>query len=85
MIMNGGNTDELYKGNGREVMAKSLEEQHPDHVRTVFKWGRPQHSVNYKPFKKNKLERRKGIIIKPGIDNYGMKIIEVENGEENAY
>lgn len=55
MTMKGGNTDELYKNNGRLLMAKSLRDQHPDVVRVVWKWGRWQHLVNYRPFSKNKL------------------------------
>lgn len=55
MTMKGGNTDELYAGDGRLKMAESLREQHPDIVTITEKWGRPQHHVNYKVFRKNKL------------------------------
>lgn len=51
MKMKGGNTDELYKDNGRLLMAESLREQHPDVVTVTTKWGRPQHQVYYKGFK----------------------------------
>ena len=33
---------------------------------------------NYKPFKRNKLIRKKGIIIESGINEYGMKLIETK-------
>ena len=36
----GGNTDELYQGDGRLLMAKSLQQQHPDVTKVVWKWGR---------------------------------------------
>ncbi len=61
MTMRGGNTDELYlqneKFDGRLEMAKSLQRQHPDVVKIVHKWGRWQHSVDYRPFKSNVLIR----------------------------
>lgn len=50
MTMKGGNTDELYKEDGRLKMAESLKAQHPAHVHITRKWGRWQHQVNYKPF-----------------------------------
>ncbi len=55
MKFKGGNTDELYAGDGRLKMAESLKEQHPLHVTITKKWGRWQHQVNYRDFKKNKL------------------------------
>lgn len=56
MTMGGGNTDELYAGNGRLKMAESLVAQHPDIVRVTQKWGRPQHHVDYSVFRFNKLK-----------------------------
>ena len=58
----GGNTTELYDGDGnaatrntdtegRKQMAESLRTQHPDIVEVVRKFGRWHHSVNYKGFK----------------------------------
>jgi hypothetical protein len=47
MRMKGGNTDELYKEDGRRKMAESLVEQHPDIVRLTWKFGRWHHQVNY--------------------------------------
>lgn len=55
MQYKGGNTDELYKDDGRYQMARSLQLQHPDVTKITYKWGRYQHSVDYKPFKNNKL------------------------------
>lgn len=78
MTMKGGNTDELYKQDkefdGRLAMAESLKEQHPDVTEIVWKWGRWQHSVDYRKFKRNKLIKKQGLIIKPGVDNYGMEL-----------
>jgi hypothetical protein len=82
MTMKGGNTDELYKQtdefDGRLEMAKSLQRQHPDVVTFVWKWRRWQHSVDYRPFQKNRLLRRKDIKIKEGVNNYGMTLVTRE-------
>lgn len=54
MTVKGGNTDELYAGNGRLKMARSLEHQWlhiPGLVKTTFKFGRPQHQVKWKMFR----------------------------------
>jgi len=77
MTMKGGNTDELYKENGRLLMAQSLQEQHPDIVTITEKWGRPQHQVDYRPFKINKLKRKIDLDIKPQVNNYGMVLKEI--------
>ena len=81
MTMKGGNTDQLYEQNkkfdGRHTMAMSLKQQHPDLVKIKWKWGRWQHSVNYAPFKKNKLIKKEGIVIPEKINNYGMQLTNV--------
>jgi hypothetical protein len=54
MTMKGGNTDELYKDDGRLKMAESLREQHPDVARVIWRFNRWQHYVDYGRFKRNK-------------------------------
>lgn len=80
LTMKGGNTDELYrqddKFDGRLEMAKSLYQQHPDVVKITRKWGRWQHQVDYRPFKKNKLIRKPGLVIPEGNNEFGMKLVE---------
>ena len=75
MTLKGGNTDELYRQDkhfdGRLEMAKSLQMQHPDVVRVTQKWHRWQHHVDYRGFTQQ-LKRKPGVIVKSGIDNYGM-------------
>ncbi len=44
--MTGGNMDELYKGDGRLKMARSLERQWPGVVDVRRRYGRPQHVVH---------------------------------------
>lgn len=72
MKMKGGNTDELYQGDGRLKMAQSLQEQHPDVTKITWKWGRWQHQVDYRPFKNNRPILRPGVVIPDEPNNYGM-------------
>jgi len=73
MTMKGGNTDELYLGDGREEMAESLRQQHPDVVKLITKWGRTQHYINYKPFQKsNKFVLKEGVEIDDSTSDFGM-------------
>lgn len=81
--MKGGNTDELYKGDGRLKMAQSLQEQHPDVVKIGRRWGRWQHAVDYRPFKRNKLILKNEFVGKKWEPNeYGMKLVKL--GEQNS-
>lgn len=77
MRMKGGNTDILYKGDGRLKMALSLQQQHPDVVKVTRKWNRWQHHVDYRPFKGNKLIKVEGLEIPEGINDYGMVLKKV--------
>tara|TARA_R110002020_G_scaffold439213_2_gene649709 strand:+ start:900 stop:1733 length:834 start_codon:yes stop_codon:yes gene_type:complete len=80
MTMKGGNTEDLYEiEDGRLKMAQSLQKQHPDVTKIVWKWGRWQHSVNYTPFKKNELIKKQGLYIPNQVNNYGMILKELNN------
>jgi hypothetical protein len=64
MRAKGGNTDTIYNtGDNRLEFAESLKRLHPDVVDVSWKFGRWQHSVNYKPFKKNKLIKKQNLKI----------------------
>ena len=82
MTMKGGNTDELYKGDGRLRMARSLEEAWPYIVTTQRRYDRPQHVVrgNWRRFD-TPLERRTDIdwnaLEAGGPNNYGMKLAQI--------
>lgn len=80
LTMKGGNAEQLYKGDGRLKMAESLVKQHPDIVTIIDKWNRPQHKVDYSAFKNNQLIFKKGVKISPGVNEYGMEMI---NFKEN--
>lgn len=77
LTMKGGNTDQLYKGDGRLKMAQSLQKQHPDVTKIKQKWGRWQHSVDYRPFKRNKLILKPGVEVKKQVNNYGIELVEL--------
>jgi hypothetical protein len=81
MKMKGGNTESLYKlsdgQDGRLLMAQSLQQQHPDVVKITRKWGRWQHQVDYRPFKRNRLIRKPGVEIPTGPNEYGMRLVKV--------
>jgi hypothetical protein len=54
-------------------------------VRVTTKWGRPQHHVDYRGFRRNALKLREGVVVPEGTDDYGMGLrIEEEavRGEE---
>jgi len=62
--LKGGNQDELYKGNAKEkkvLKARSLEEMWPDYVKTIIRFNRPHHHVDWKRHFKQPLKRRKDI------------------------
>jgi hypothetical protein len=84
MTMKGGNTEEIYgDGEIREKYVDSLIKQHPDCVKKTVKFNRIHHHVNYKQFKRNKLKLKDGIEISKGVNNYGMKLIKINNGLDN--
>jgi hypothetical protein len=81
MTTKGGNTDELYADNGRLVMAEALRAQHPDIVCVSRKFGRWQHHVDYRGFKKNQLKFRRGVVVPDGVNNYGLVLRDREQME----
>ncbi len=79
MTTKGGNTDDLYQGDGRLKMARSLERVWPGVVKTGRRFKRPQHIVkdSWRRFD-TPLKLKPGINldeIKP--NEYGMKLVQV--------
>ena len=74
----GGGMTPHYVGDGRYKMALELQQRWPLITKIVKKWGRYQHHVDYRPFKKNKLIRKPDAIIPEGVNNYGMKLVKRE-------
>lgn len=80
MVVKGGNTDALYRGDGRLKMARSLERLWPGVVETKRRFKRPQHVVkdSWKRFDTP-------LKLKPGIkldqiepNNYGLRLVQVK-------
>lgn len=81
MTIKGGNTDVLYKADGRLKMARALEKMWPGIVTVDRRFKRPQHIVkdNWRQFD-TPLIRRKDIDwkkLQKGTNEYGMKLIQV--------
>jgi hypothetical protein len=78
MRMKGGNTDELYRGDGRLRMARALERLWPGVVTVDRRFQRPQHVV-YRAWQNfdTPLKLRPDLDPSklPAIDNYGMKLV----------
>lgn len=78
MTMAGGNTDELYKGDGRLRMARVLEQAWPGIVSVDWRYGRPQHVVDWTRFE-TPLRLRADVDLGqlPRVDEYGLDLREV--------
>tara|TARA_R110000868_G_scaffold274911_1_gene534615 strand:+ start:1843 stop:2679 length:837 start_codon:yes stop_codon:yes gene_type:complete len=78
LTMKGGNTEEMYE-NGEKNLEKSqmIVDYHPDMASIVRRYGRWHHQIDYSVFKRNVLKKKAGLIIPEGINEYGMKLIEV--------
>jgi hypothetical protein len=74
MTVKGGMTP-YYQSDGRWKMAEELRRKHPDVTKVIWKWGRWQHHVDYRPFRKNKLIRRPGLVVPAAVNNYGMRLV----------
>jgi hypothetical protein len=79
MTMKGGNTDQLYAGDGRLKMARALQRAWPYVAKTTRRFRRPQHVVrdNWRGFDTP-------LVLKPGVDperlapsEHGMELIQV--------
>ena len=77
-ILKGGNTDEFYAKEGTYPKSKMLVDQHPDVSKLAWRFGRCHHFVDYRPFKKNKLRKKKNLKCDKITNNYGMKLKKVE-------
>jgi hypothetical protein len=77
--LKGGNTEAFYAHEGTYNKSKMQVDLHPELSSLVWRFGRWHHYVDYRPFKKNKLILRKDIKIEEGINNYGMKLVRLED------
>jgi len=79
MTMKGGNTDELYGGDGRLEMARTLEGWWPGVVRVDRRFQRPQHVIDWKRFKQPLIRRgdESDWELLPEQDEYGLTLRQV--------
>jgi hypothetical protein len=85
MTMGGGNTDTIYDvDDERFGFAESLQKQHPKYVKIVRRYGRWHHDVDYRSFKSNKLIKKSGLDIPTGINNYGMKLVSINENNHSG-
>ena len=75
--MKGGNTDEFYDEEGTKNKSQMLKDMHPDLVELSYRFNRHHHFVDYSPFKKNKLIKKKNIHIKDGVNDYGIELVKI--------
>ena len=68
----GGNTDSLYKF-GTLEKSQMMVNVHPDVSKVVHRFGRVHHLVDYSPYAKNKLIRKKSFKSQGVINEYGFK------------
>jgi len=81
MALKGGNTDDLYKDDGRLKMARSLEALWPEYVTVRYRFGRPQHVVkdSWRCFQTPLIRRTDIDWLKiPAVNNYGMTLKKVK-------
>jgi hypothetical protein len=76
MTLKGGNTDYYLdeECRGRLTFAEELQKAHPDVTTITQKFGRWHHHVDYRPFKKNKLIKKEGLVVENKINEYGMTL-----------
>lgn len=74
MTLGGGMTP-YYVGDGRYKMAHELAQKHPDVVRIIRRFGRWQHYVDYRPFRRNRLRRRPDVELAATPNEYGMVLV----------
>lgn len=80
MTVKGGNTDDLYQGDGRLKMARSLERLWPGIVKTGRRFRRPQHIVSYSWRKfDTPLKLKPGVSLDDfePVNEYGMQLMQV--------
>lgn len=86
MTMKGGNTAELYQGDGRLKMARSLERSWPGVVEVKRRYGRPQHVIKFAWRKfTTPLILREGVdLAKLEPDEFGMHLVQVKTRVKSA-
>lgn len=72
----GGNDAVFYSREGTMPKSAMLVKEYPQYARLAMRFGRIHHFVDYTPFKRNKLKRKRGVEIATGNDEFGMKLVD---------
>lgn len=73
-VLRGGNSGEFYDKEGTRPKSEMQVKVHPDVSKVVHRFGRIHHHVDYNPFRKNKLRRKKGLKLSDKTNEYGMRL-----------
>lgn len=84
LSMKGGNTEEVYEVgketfDNRMKFVLSLQEQHPDIVKKIWRFDRWHHYVDYKCFTNIKPILKKGLEFKKELNERGMILVRLKN------
>lgn len=86
MTQKGGNTTDLYLGDGRLKMARSLERAWPGIVKVRRRYGRPQHVVDWGRFKALLIRKAPDKMPKPTkIDVKLLRVTDTKSAELRAF
>lgn len=75
--MKGGCTGEFYAKEGTQPKSEMQVKLHPDVSRITWRYGRIHHYVDYTGFKKNKLVRKKDVVLPEVENDYGMRLVKI--------
>src|SRR5260221_8899722 len=73
----GGNTEDFYSKEGTRPKSEMQVAMHPDVSKMTWRFGRVHHHVDYRPFRRNRLILRDGVVLDAEPDNFGMRLIEL--------
>ena len=83
-LIKGGNTGEFYAKEGTLPKSQMLADVYPEYSKVKWRFKRIHHYVDYSSFKRNKLIRKSNLDFDniKEINNYGMKIKKINNGQK---
>ena len=73
----GGNDADFYAREGTLPKSQMQVRLHPDVSKLVWRFGRWHHHVDYSKFRDMPLRRRRGVEVPAGVDDYGMRLIQL--------
>lgn len=74
----GGNNADFYAKEGTLPKSKMLVQAYPSVARLTYKFGRAHHHVDYRPYRTNKLRRKRGVQIDDSVNEYGLELKKVK-------